>query len=57
VGVLTAALPNAGWAVIFAQRYESDVARISSALAASTALSAATCSASVWYLGLDMGTK
>ena len=37
-GVLTAALPTAGWVFIFAQRYESDIARISMALAASTAL-------------------
>jgi len=56
-GVLTAALPTAGWVFIFAQRYESDVARISTALVASTALSAATFSALVWYLGLGIGTK
>ena len=56
-GVLTAALPTAGWVFILAQRYESDVARISTALVASTALSAATFSALVWYLGLGMGTK
>jgi predicted permease len=56
-GVLTAALPTAGWVFIFAQRYESDVARISTALVARTALSAATFSALVWYLGLGMGTK
>jgi predicted permease len=56
-GVLTAALPTAGWVFIFAQRHESDVARISTALVASTALSAATFSALVWYLGLGMGGK
>jgi malonate transporter len=44
-GVLTAALPTAGWVFSFAQRYESDVARISTALVASTALAAATFSA------------
>ena len=52
VGVLTAALPTAGWVFIFAQRYESDVARISTALVASTALAAITFSVLVWYLGL-----
>jgi predicted permease len=56
-GVLTAALPTAGWVFIFAQRYESDVARISTALVASTALAALTFSALVWYLGLGMATK
>ena len=56
-GVLTAALPTAGWVFIFAQRYESDVARISTALVASTALAAITFSALVWYLGLGMSTK
>jgi malonate transporter and related proteins len=56
-GVLTAALPTAGWVFIFAQRYESDVARISTALVASTALSAITFSALVWYLGLGMPAK
>jgi len=50
---LLVALPG----FIFAQRYESDVARISTALVASTALSAATFSALVWYLGPGMGTK
>ena len=56
-GVLTAALPTAGWVFIFAQRYESDVARISTALVASTALAAITFSALVWYLGLGMAAK
>ena len=57
VGVLTAALPTAGWVFIFAQRYESDVARISTALVASTALAAITFSALVWFLGLEVATK
>jgi malonate transporter len=57
VGVLTAALPTAGWVFIFAQRYESDVPRISTAVVASTALSAVTFSALVWYLGLGLATK
>lgn len=56
-GVLTAALPTAGWVFIFAQRYESDVARISTALVASTALAAITFSVLVWYLGLGIATK
>ncbi len=56
-GVLTAALPTAGWVFIFAQRYESDVARISTALVASTALAAITFSALVWYLGLSIAAK
>ena len=56
-GVLTAALPTAGWVFIFAQRYESDVARISTALVASTALAAITFSALVWYFGLGIATK
>jgi predicted permease len=56
-GVLTAALPTAGWVFIFAQRYESDVARISTALVASTALAAITFSALVWYLGLGIAAK
>ena len=42
---------------IFAQRYESDVARISAALVSSTALSAITFSGLVWYLGLGMAAK
>jgi len=57
VGVLTAALPTAGWVFIFAQRYESDVARISTALVASTALAAITFSILVWHLGLGIATK
>lgn len=57
VGVLTAALPTAGWVFIFAQRYESDVARISTALVASTALAAITFSTLVWYLGLGIVEK
>jgi predicted permease len=48
VGVLTAALPTAGWVSIFAQRYESDVARVSTALVASTAPAAITSSGLVW---------
>lgn len=56
-GVLTAALPTAGWVFIFAQRYESDVARISTALVASTALAAITFSTLVWYLGLGIEAK
>jgi predicted permease len=57
VGVMTAALPTAGWVFIFAQRYDSDVARISTALVASTALAAITFSALVWYLGLGVATR
>ena len=57
VGVLTAALPTAGWVFIFAQRYDSDVARISSALVVSTALAAMTFSALVWSLGLGVAAK
>jgi predicted permease len=56
-GVLIAALPTAGWVFIFAQRYESDVARISTALVASTAFAAITFSALVWYLGLGIAAK
>ena len=56
-GVLTAALPTAGWVFIFAQRYEADVTRISTALVASTALAAITISLLVWYLGLGIATK
>jgi predicted permease len=43
--------------LIFAQRYESDVARISTSLVASTALAAITFSALVWYLGLGIAAK
>jgi predicted permease len=56
-GVLIAALPTAGWVFIVAQRYESDVGRISTALVASTALAAITFSALVWYLGLGIAAK
>jgi len=56
-GVLTAALPMARWVFIFAQRFESDVARICTALVASTALAAITFSALVWYLGLGIAAK
>lgn len=57
VGVLTAALPTAGWVFIFAQRYDSDVARISSALVASTALAAVSFSALVWSFGLGVAAR
>lgn len=56
-GVLTAVLPTAGWVFIFAQRYESDVARISTALVVSTALAAITFSALVWYLDLGIAAQ
>jgi predicted permease len=57
VGVLTAALPTAGWAFIFAQRYEADAGRVSAAVLFSTALSFITFSALVWFLGMDVPAK
>jgi hypothetical protein len=57
VGVLTAALPTAGWAFIFAQRYEADAGRVSVAVLFSTALSFITFSALVWFLGMDVPAK
>jgi hypothetical protein len=45
-----------GWEPPAALRYESDVARISTALVASTALAAITFSVFVWYLGLGIAT-
>lgn len=56
-GVLATALPTAGWVFIFAQRYESEVACISTALVASTALAAITFSALVWCLDLGIAAK
>jgi hypothetical protein len=43
--------------LIFAQRYEGDIARISTVLVASAALAATTFSALVWYLGPGISTK
>jgi hypothetical protein len=57
VGVLTAALPTAGWAFIFAQRYEADAGRVSAAVVFSTALAFITFSALVWFLGMDIQAK
>lgn len=57
VGVLTAALPTAGWVFIFAQRYEADAGRVSAAVLFSTALAFITFSALVWFLGMDVPAK
>jgi len=45
VAVLTAALPTAGWAFIFTQRYDADASRVSAVILCATALSFATVSA------------
>jgi malonate transporter len=57
VGVLTAALPTAGWAFIFAQRYGADAGRVSATVLFSTALSFITFSALVWFLGMDVPAR
>ncbi|MBN8981183.1 MAG: AEC family transporter [Rhizobiales bacterium] len=54
VAVLTAALPSAGWAFIFAQRYEADAPRVSAVILFTTALSFATVSALVWRLQIKV---
>ena len=54
VAVLTAALPTAGWAFIFAQRYEADAPRVSAVILCTTALSFATVSALVWWLQIKV---
>jgi predicted permease len=54
VAVLTAALPTAGWAFIFAQRYEADAPRVSAVILCTTALSFATVSALVWWLEIKV---
>jgi predicted permease len=57
VGVLTAALPTAGWVFIFAQRYDADSGRVSAALLLSTAFAFITFSALVWFLGMDVQAR
>jgi malonate transporter and related proteins len=57
VGVLTAALPTAGWTFIFAQRYGADAGRVSASVLLSTALSFITFSALVWFLGMDVPAR
>ena len=54
VAVLTAALPTAGWAFIFAQRYEADAPRVSAIILFTTVFSFATISALVWWLQIKM---
>ena len=54
VAVLTAALPTAGWAFIFAQRYDADAPRVSAVILCTTALSFATVSALVWWLQIKV---
>ncbi len=52
VALLAAALPSAGWVVIFAQRHRADAGRVAAAILASTAAAFATFSALVWALGV-----
>jgi len=53
VALLAAALPSAGWVVIFAQRHEADAGRVAAAILATTALAFLTFSALVWVLGVS----
>jgi malonate transporter and related proteins len=52
VAILVAALPSAGWVLIFALRYEADYGRISATILLTTALAFVTFSALVWFLGI-----
>jgi malonate transporter len=54
VAVLTAALPTAGWAFIFAQRYDADAPRVSAVILCTTALSFVTVSGLVWWLQIKV---
>jgi predicted permease len=54
VAVLTAALPTAGWAFIFAQRYDADAPRVSAVILFTTALSFITVSGLVWWLQIKV---
>lgn len=54
VAVLTAALPTAGWAFIFAQRYDADASRVSAVILCTTALSFVTVSGLVWWLQIKV---
>jgi hypothetical protein len=54
VAVLTAALPTAGWAFIFAQRYEADASRVSAVILCTTVLSFGTISGLVWWLQIKV---
>jgi malonate transporter len=56
-GVLTAALPTAGWVFILAHRHGADPGRVSAAVVVSTALAFITFSALVWFLGMDAPAK
>jgi len=53
VALLAAALPSAGWVVIFAQRHEADAGRVAAAILATTALAFVTFSSLVWALGVS----
>jgi malonate transporter len=48
--ILVAALPSAGWVLIFALRYEADAGRVSATILLTTAIAFATFSALVWLL-------
>jgi len=52
VALLAAALPSAGWVVIFAQRHEADAGRVAAVILVTTALAFVTFSALVWALGV-----
>lgn len=50
-GVLAAALPTAGWAFIFAQRYGADAGRVSATILITTAAAFITFTAWAWVMG------
>ncbi len=52
VALLAAALPSAGWVVIFAQRHEADAGRVAAVILVTTAIAFVTFSALVWALGV-----
>jgi malonate transporter and related proteins len=52
VALLAAALPSAGWVVIFAQRHEADAGRVAAVILVTTSLAFVTFSALVWALGV-----